>query len=368
MKQQKNNIITRLNAVCRKLKSESADVMLVTNEEDVCYLSGFTGDSSWLVVSKNWTCLITDGRYDEQARAECEGIDIFVRDSMLPEALVKVIRGKKAKKIAFQAEYMTVSGLNSLEKTCGKRKWIPTTGILAGLRIIKDESEIKLIAKAGKIAQNAFIELISGGCKFFIGKTERQIAAELIYLLRQNGAEEEAFAPIVAAGANGSMPHYRPSGVKIKKDDPILFDWGARYKGYRSDLTRVVFLGTIRPEIEEMYRVVLCAQKAGMQSLKPGLLCKTADAAGRSVIEQAGYGSHFSHSLGHGIGRDIHEGPNLSSKSSQRLRKGMVVTVEPGIYIPGIGGVRIEDDMVVTTDAARRITKLKSDLDSMVLQ
>ncbi|RKY23956.1 MAG: Xaa-Pro dipeptidase, partial [Planctomycetota bacterium] len=228
-------------------------------------------------------------------------------------------------------------------------------------RAIKDSGELKLIRQAIRIAQSAFLELTANGPGQLIGRTEGQVAAELEYLIRQAGAQGAAFDIIVAAGANSSKPHHTPGATKIKFDQPVLFDWGAKVGGYCSDLTRVVFPGKIPPKFREIYDVVRQAQQAGIDAVRASVRCTTPDAAARAVIEQAGYGEQFTHSLGHGIGLDIHEAPGLARKSagaSEVLRAGMVVTVEPGIYLPGLGGVRIEDDVLVTATGCRRLTRL----------
>jgi Xaa-Pro aminopeptidase len=246
-------------------------------------------------------------------------------------------------------------------------KLVEADGIASRLRQSKDELELAAMRKAIRIAEQAFKELFSLGAKGWIGRTERDLAAELDYRMRKAGADALAFPTIFAAGAHGSVPHYCPDSTRIKPDQAVLIDWGASAGGYCSDLTRVVFTGTIPAKIKEIYEVVRRSQAAGIAAIRPGAACKAVDAAAREVIEKAGFGPKFGHGLGHGLGREVHENPRLGKLSPARLASGMVITVEPGIYLPGIGGVRIEDDVLVTGTSSRRLTSLPRDLEAMRL-
>jgi Xaa-Pro aminopeptidase len=239
--------------------------------------------------------------------------------------------------------------------------------VLSELRSVKDDEEIRRIRKAISVAQRAFRELIAKAPRALIGRSERDAAAELDYRMRQLGASEAAFETVVAAGAHSSLPHYRPGSAPIRRDQVVLFDWGAKVDGYCSDLTRTVFVGRIPPKLARIYEVVLRAQQAGIAAVRSGAECRAVDAAARKVIEAAGFGEQFMHGLGHGIGRAVHEGPALAQLSASRLRSRMVVTVEPGIYIPGVGGVRIEDDILVTPQGAKRLSSLGRTLDAVHL-
>jgi Xaa-Pro aminopeptidase len=232
----------------------------------------------------------------------------------------------------------------------------------------KDESEIRAIRKAVRIGEQAFSELTARGAKYWIGRSEKQLAAELEYLMRLGGADEVSFPTIIAVGSHGSLPHYLPAGRRVRRGDPILIDWGARVAGYCGDLTRVVFAGTIPPKIAHLYEVVWKAQQAGIAAIRPGVRCSSVDAAARAVIEQAGLGEKCLHGLGHGLGREVHESPSLGRVDNRPLRAGMVVTVEPGVYWPGLGGVRIEDDILVTARGARWLSTLPRAIEHMVLR
>jgi Xaa-Pro aminopeptidase len=247
-----------------------------------------------------------------------------------------------------QAAHMTLQAMRRLEEIGKVRKAKPIDDVPAPLRIVKDASEVQTILKAVRAAQRAFAGLFALGRRGWIGRTERDLAAELEYRMRQNGADEPSFETIIAAGAHSSLPHYRPASTRVKADSCVLVDWGARVNGYCSDLTRVVYTGTIPPRLAEIYAVVLSAQEAGMAACRAGATCQAVDGAARGVIERAGYGKQFLHGLGHGVGLEIHEPPTLGRTMATPLKRGMVVTIEPGIYLPGVGGVRIEDDFLIT--------------------
>ncbi len=346
------------------------DWMLVTLPEDVSYLSGFTGDDSVLLVGPgDEAVLITDGRYDEQAGRQCRDMEVAVRDGAMSKAVSAAIEDRKIRKLAFQAGHVTVEMRDAIaEKISGSRKLIGLTGVCAAVRATKDAEEIRAIGKAIWVAQKAFRELTAGGRDSFIGRSEAEIAADLDYRMRRMGASGPAFETIVATGRHGSLPHYRPDKTKIRPDQAVLIDWGAMVDGYCSDLTRVVFTGTIPPKIAEIYAVVLRAQKDAISAVRSGVCGKTVDAAAREVIDQAGYGGQFVHGLGHGIGRQIHEAPSMGRHADKRLRSGMVVTVEPGIYLPGLGGVRIEDDVLVEPRGQRKLSSLPRSAKAMVLR
>jgi Xaa-Pro aminopeptidase len=227
---------------------------------------------------------------------------------------------------------------------------------MTNIRKVKDDQELDLIRKSAAIAEEAF-EAIRDEIK--VGETENHLAGLLIMEMRSRGASTSSFEPIVAAGANSSLPHYRPCDVLVKRDQPLLFDWGALHKGYCSDLTRTLMIGRVSPKMKEIYRVVLEAQLKAIDFLRPGVTTRQADQVARDVIDKAGFGKEFGHGLGHGIGREIHELPYMRKIGhEEELRPGMVVTVEPGIYLPGEGGVRIEDDVLITHSGCEVLTTL----------
>ncbi|HSW44335.1 MAG TPA: M24 family metallopeptidase, partial [Phycisphaerae bacterium] len=243
---------------------------------------------------------------------------------------------------------------------------VPIAGVTRDLRLIKDSAEVSTLEKAIRIAESAFLRVFFGR-RFRPGMTERELAAELQHEMLRQGADGEAFPIIVAEGPNSSLPHAVPGNRRIRRGSAILVDWGAVCRHYRSDLTRVVFVHRIPPRFRRMYEAVLAAQAEGIQAIRPGVrMCDVYERA-RASLETAGMVRHFTHGLGHGIGIDIHEPPSLSKRMVEPLKAGMVVTVEPGVYFPGIGGVRIEDDVLVTESGARVLSRLPKDLDLMVI-
>jgi Xaa-Pro aminopeptidase len=342
--------------------------MLVSREEDVGYLGGFTGEDSFLLLGRGWASLITDGRFDEQARMECPGLDIHVRTGPVSQACVKILRGRGVRRLGLQSEHATLLLRSVLQRAMPGKRIEGVPDVLGGIRSVKDAVEIRTIRHSIRIAEEAFRSLIAGGAKAFVGRPERRIAAELDYRMRLAGADGASFETIVAAGPHASLPHYRPGDTKVRRGDAVLIDWGAFAGGYASDLTRVVFTGKIPPKIAEVYAIVERAQQAGIRAVGPGVSGKKAHEAAQRVIDAAGYGERFIHSLGHGLGRMIHEMPALAKSAKSPLKAGMVVTVEPGIYLPGVGGVRIEDDVLVTTAGRQKLSSLPTQMQAMVLR
>ncbi|MFW5732568.1 MAG: M24 family metallopeptidase [Planctomycetota bacterium] len=357
----------RRDAVKAMRREAKADAFLISRPEDISWLTGFTGEDSLALIGAMWAVLITDSRYAEQAGEECSGTEVLVRtQNVLPE-IVEQLSQRKAGTLGIQSMHLTARTYQMLGKEIGRKSIASISDVIRKLRAVKDTAEIKAIRRSIAVAQDAMGDLLSQGRSAFVGRTEQELAAELDYRMRQRGAAGSAFETIVAAGENGSRPHYRPGARTIEPNDPVLIDWGALVEGYCSDLTRVVFTGTIRPELADIYQVVLRAQKAAIAAIKSGVACKTVDAAARSVIDDAGYGEAFGHGLGHGIGREIHERPHVAGRVDERLRSGMIFTVEPGVYLPGIGGVRIEDDVLVTAKGKRVLSSLPKDIEAMKL-
>jgi len=278
------------------------------------------------------------------------------------------LSGRKVRRLGVEGDSMTLTFRSELAKALPKLRIKAFGGELAALREVKDAAELRAIRKAVRVAERAFRDLLVGGRRGLLGRTESQVAGELDYRMRLRGAERAAFDTVVAAGPHAAMPHYRPGSTPIRRGDLVLIDWGAVVAGYCSDLTRVVFTGRIPPQIARTYGLVLRAQSAAASAARPGAPCRSVDAAGRGVIERGGYGDAFVHGLGHGIGLQVHESPGLGRPGRQRLRAGMVVTIEPGIYIPGVGGVRIEDDVLITRAAPRRLSRLSRRLEEAVLR
>jgi Xaa-Pro aminopeptidase len=278
----------------------------------------------------------------------------------MEEALIKAIGAAKTKRIGFEANYATVGQVDALTRELKKAnldiELVPLENVMSNIRKVKDDHEIDLIRKSVAVAEEAF-DAIREEIK--PGQTENYLAGLLVLELRSRGASNSSFPVIVAAGANSSLPHYRPGEALVARDQPLLIDWGALVKGYCSDLTRTLMVGRVSPKMKQIYKVVFDAQQAAIKFLRPGVTTTQADRVARDVIEGAGFGKYFGHGLGHGIGRDIHELPTLrKTGGEEELRPGMIVTVEPGIYLSGEGGVRIEDDVLITHSGCEVLSSL----------
>ncbi len=345
------------------MKHKRLGALLVSYYPDVSYITGFEGDDSWAVISADHVWLISDFRYEEQIAQQCPWITTVIRKKGLAEELFRILKKTAISTAGLQSENISLrqrQGLSALAKK-GHVRLVPVEDMVIALRNIKDDHETTLIEQAIAIAEHAFGTLKA---RVRIGMSENEIAGLLTYEMRKRGASNASFDPIVAVGPNGSLPHYHPSQTKLQGNTPLLVDWGALFKGYRSDLTRMILVGNVDAKIKEIYQVVLDAQLAAIDAVKPGVSGRKLDQIARSIITKAGYGDKFGHGLGHGIGRDIHEQISLSKRGKTILKSGMIVTVEPGIYLPGIGGVRIEDDVLVTADGHRVLSSLPKDMES----
>ena len=358
------NLLARLRAVRQKIADSRADALLVVNPVDIRYLTDFPGEDAWMVVTNRTVVILSDTRFKEELDRDHAYARSVMRKATLSEEVAKVVEGQKIKRLAFQADYTTVTQRDALAKHVGASKLRAISGWLIKQRAIKDDNELKLIRKAIDIQQKAFEQLRS---QIKPGMTEKQVAAQLEYNMRCLGADGPSFPTIVGFGANSSINHYLPGDVKLKKNQPILIDFGALYRGYCSDMTRVLVVGEFPKQIAEIYRIVREAMAAGIDAIKPGVELAEIDSIARNLIKQAGFAKRFGHGLGHGIGLDIHEEPRLGAKAKGVLEPGQVVTVEPGIYLPGIGGVRLENDVLVTKNGHRDLCDLPTDLESAMI-
>ena len=340
----------RQASVRRALAELKLGGLLLTHPPDLAYLSLFTGDDSIGLITADDFFLVTDFRYQEQVRIEAPWLKVNIRDGKMSEALGKTVQESKAARVGFEANFTPFGTVGALDKVLKEAKahveLVPVEDVMVNIRKVKDDVEIDLIRKAVEVAEEAYNAVRA---QIKPGQTENFIAGLMGFELRCRGASDSSFPVIVAAGAGSSLPHYRPGENTVKKDQPLLIDWGAKFKGYCSDLTRTLMIGRVSPKLKKAYNVTLEAQKAAIEFLRPGVTTKQADRVARDVIEKAGFGDKFGHGLGHGIGRDIHELPTMrKTGGEEELKPGMVVTVEPGIYLPGEGGIRIEDDVLIT--------------------
>jgi Xaa-Pro aminopeptidase len=351
----------------RLVRKTGADGLLVTHPANVTYLTGFTGDSSYLLLTPRDAVMVSDGRYTQQLAEECPELDTEIRPpgvEILP-TVVRAVRAVKIGRLGIEAAAMTVDFWTELAKQLPQLAIEATTSLVEQLREVKDRDEIAQIRDAIELAERAFAVVRAGlrpEC------SEQQIAADLEYQIRLFGGRECSFTPIVGVGPRGALPHARLSGHQVRESDFVLIDWGARGELYVSDLTRVVVTGRISPKLERVYGVVLRAQQAAIDAIRPGAILQDIDAVARQVIQDAGYGKHFTHGLGHGIGLEIHEGPRFAPHQERPLKAGMVVTVEPGIYLPQWGGIRIEDDVLVTRTGCEVLSQVPKQLGDCVLR
>jgi len=328
---------------------------------DVRYLTGFSGEDSVLVLAGNRNVMVTDSRYVVQLKQECPRLGVHERKGVMAEAVATVL-GKKQGKVGVEAESVTVGQYGAFRRAVGHR--LKAVGALtAEIRLKKDKWEIQQIRRAVRIAEEAMVAV-----KEWIapGITERQVAARLDYEMAIRGSEGPSFKTIVAFGSHAAEPHAKPGMKKLKRGEPFLIDWGAIWKGYRSDLTRCFVVGKIPTAFADAYRWVLKAQVAAINAVASGVPLSAVDGAAREVLGRSGY-PLYGHGTGHGIGLKVHEGPVVSARSQSKLEEGMVVTIEPGVYVEGKFGIRIEDDVLVTSGGRWVLSRMGKGQESLRL-
>jgi len=348
---------SRLQNLRRRLAENEIDAILISQPENRYYLSGFDGSAGFLLVTPQKAILATDFRYIEQAGTQAPDYEVFHMIGNTTNWFPGLIEGLHIEKLGFEAEHFTFSMGRQLSDTLNKKqlpiKLVPVNGLVESLRAVKEPGEIELIKRAVEIADAAY-EYIEGVMQ--AGMTERQAAWEIEKHMRENGSQAIPFEIIVASGPNSALPHARPSERTIGAGEPIVIDMGAKFDGYASDLSRTIYLGTPENTFKKVYNTVLDAQLTAVSIINEGMTGEQADSSARAVIERAGYGEAFGHALGHGIGLAPHESPRLGSGSNEPLASGMVFTIEPGIYLPGWGGVRIEDTVMMENGKAKLIS------------
>jgi Xaa-Pro aminopeptidase len=351
----------RRDKLVQRLKATGTGALLVSDETNVRYLTGFTGDSSFLLFDGKHCIFISDGRYTTQIRQECPGLETYIRlPAELPHAAVaNVVNRCGCRSLAVEAS-MSLGFAEKLKEGVKVLELRVSDGLVEELRQIKDAGEVAEIRRAIRLAERGF-EVLRAELRGDLPETA--VANNLEHSLREFGARGCSFPPIVAAGPRSALPHGRPSPELVSSGEFVLVDWGAvAPSGYVSDLTRVLAITKISPKLERVYGVVLKAQLAAIAAIRPGVRSRDVDAVARRVIDDAGFGKRFTHGLGHGIGLEVHEGPRLNAATETPLRPGMVVTVEPGVYIEGWGGVRIEDDVLVTRSGCEVLTSVPKEL------
>jgi Xaa-Pro aminopeptidase len=336
------------------------DLLLVTALVNVRYLTGYTGSNGLTLIGPQTRVFVTDSRYIQQARTEVDGSFEQRHDQLeLLDALAGLMPSGELR-LGFEDSHMTVRQHARLRELLPEPvSLIAAGGLVEQLRAVKEPNEIERIRAATAVADAAFEQLLTQG---IAGRTEREVAQALESAMREHGAHRAAFDSIVAAGPHGALPHAQPRGVEIGCGELVVIDWGAEVDGYCSDCTRTIATGEPGPEAREVYELVLEAELAGVRAVKAGAGGRDVDAVARAMIEAAGHGEHFGHGLGHGVGSEIHEAPRLSKRSEDELRSGNVVTVEPGVYLPGRFGVRIEDLVLVADGGCETLTSVPKEL------
>ena len=338
---------------CERLLKETGCPVLITSDENCFYYSGFTGGDSFLLISEDFKGLFTDGRYTVQAKEEAPDFEVFDHDVI--NNLKKIAEDKNIEVAGFEESNMTVANMARFTFL----KLIPVGGKINGLRKIKDETEIKKIAEAEKLSEEAFNYFLENAKS---GMTETEAASLIESYMRKNGARKPSFETIVASGKRGAMPHARAENETIVPGFPVVCDFGCMLDNYCSDMTRSIFFSYAEEKCREIYEIVKKANLAALSVAKEGLTAGEVDKTARDIIENAGYGKEFCHSLGHGVGLQVHEAPYARSKSEEVLLSGMTLTIEPGIYIPDFCGVRIEDLVVIEKNGVKNLNKITKDL------
>lgn len=352
--------MSRIEKLKSLLESGSLDAILLAGPVNRRYASGFTGSSGSVFVTRDNAWLVTDFRYAQQAAAQCPECAVVTLKQ--EEKLSEWIAGFNLQRIGFEADIWTLDAFEPL-KLLQSVQWIPVQGELMKLRACKDEAEIQAVERAAAIADQAYQHILG---VIRPGLAEKAVALELEFFMRKAGATGLSFDSIVASGERSSMPHGVASDKLIEAGDLLTLDFGCMVDGYCSDMTRTLMVGEAQPEQRKLYELVLEAQLASLAAVKAGATASAVDRAGRSIIEAAGHGEAFGHGTGHGVGLEIHEFPRIAATSETVLEPGMIITIEPGVYLPGFGGVRIEDLVVVTEEGYRLLSTSPKQLIELV--
>ena len=363
---QSDRYVTRRERVIRIGRDDRVDAILVTDPVNVGYLTGFGGEDSYLLVAPDRSVLLTDSRFTEQAAEECPTVERFIRrpGQTMVGAVAKVLCQLRSRTAAFESDAMSVATFESLREKIPSVEWRGCIGTVERLRAIKDADEIGRIRHAVVVAERAFAMFRAS---LRGADDEKSLADAMEGFLRRAGATCSAFPAIIGSGPRSALPHAIPTDRRCEQSDFLLVDWGALANSYNSDLTRILVTHKISAKLAKIYDIVLDAQMRAIEAIRPGATGGEIDRIARRRIEEAGYGRRFGHSLGHGLGMRVHEAPSLRNGADEPLKPGMVVTVEPGIYLRGWGGVRIEDDVLVTKDGCEVLTGVPKQLDEMIV-
>lgn len=351
---------SRRKLLRNRMAARGLGTLLVTHPANWYYLTGFTGESGALVLGPSGTALITDGRFTVQARQETSGVEIVTQRGSLMPSVGEFLKSANEGSIGYDSSRLTVAQFKALQHAAGRSKvWKDASGLVEGLRMRKDAAELAQMRKAATLASGVVkqaVKLLKPGI------SELELAAEIEYQMRRGGASGPAFETIVAFGERGAFPHARPTAKKLRKNELVVLDLGAILGHYCSDMTRTFFCGRAPARIRCWYRAVQEAQEAAVAAVRAGARCGEVDGAARRVLAGHRLGRYFVHSTGHGLGLEVHEDPRVAKGQAQRLELGNVITVEPGVYVEGIGGIRIEDDVAVHKQSSEVLTRFTRDL------
>ncbi|MDU0331657.1 MULTISPECIES: Xaa-Pro peptidase family protein [Paenibacillus] len=353
---------TRVARLREAMTSQQIEAVLITGEVNRCYLTGFTGSSGYVLITDQKAWLLTDFRYLTQAAEQAPGFEIVDHGPSVTGTIQNLLKQEGIERLGFEEDQLVYATYRTYENELKPVKLVPLSGLVEELRMFKDAEELAIMKEAAELADRTFRHMLD---VLKPGMSEWDAALELETFMKKNGASGPSFDTIMASGERSALPHGRASERIMQANELVTMDFGALYKGYCSDITRTVALGTPSAKLREIYDIVLEAQLHTLEFLRPGMTGREADALARDVITRYGYGEQFGHSTGHGLGMEVHEAPRVSKASDTVLKPGMVVTVEPGIYLPGIGGVRIEDDVVITETGIRRLTESTKDFISL---
>jgi len=345
------------------MRRKELDAILFWGVENIRYLCGFTGSDGALIWAREGRIFLTDSRYAEQAKNEVAESSVFQYRRKIPE-VSRVLKGLRGRRIGFEAGAVDFESYRRLREKLPRVSLIPLADEFSGLRAVKETEEIDRLEKAVRIAAESFKETI---LKARPGLRETAVAAALECRFRRKGGEKPSFDTIVASGWRAALPHGAASGKKMVRGETVVVDFGARFRGYHSDETKTLILGKPDAQTKRVYEVVRRAQEKAIRAVRPGVTGREIDAAAREIIGKAGYGKYFGHGTGHGVGLAVHEDPVISPRGKTVIEEGMVFTVEPGVYIPGWGGVRLEDMVRVTTGGCERLTYLSKEIKDNIL-
>lgn len=344
---------SRLQELRREMAAKKLDAMLINAYESYRYFSGFSGSNCYLIITQAQSLLITDGRYTEQAKLEAPNFTLISRPRPMQELICETLIDCAPHRVGYESMKISDYEISALRKKLSQFEWIPQIDFGARARMCKDTEELGRIRRAVEIADQALADLIPS---LRPGMREYEVSALLEYHMARHGSEHPAFETIVASGARGALPHGAPTSKRILNGEMVTIDFGACFEGYMSDITRTLWMGDIPDSLRNIWNAVFDVQRACVRAVRPDIPAKSLDALQRDLFEKKGLSQYVQHSLGHGVGLEIHEAPTVSSSSAMQLAPGMVITIEPGLYLPDIGGVRIEDTVLVTEDGYEVLT------------